>query len=211
MEFTTWLSLFSICLLGAISPGPSAAIIIQTSTRQGRTSGLLAAVGHGIGIGCYALLATFGLVAMMAEHPNLLNVIKITGALFLIYLGVRSLGWFRFNEAQADQTETLTSQHSLNSLGSFNTGFLIAFLNPKVGLFFLALFSQFVQPNSPITSKLIMTATAVSVDVGWYVLLALAVSQVSILQYLQRHHHFVDRTSGLLLIALALTILFSQI
>lgn len=212
MEFTAWLSLFSICLLGAISPGPSAAVIIQISTRQDRAQGLMAALGHGSGVGCYALLAALGLVAMMVEYTSLLHSIKIAGALFLIYLGMRSLGLFNFSgkhETQENQPEEPYPQISQNSWSSFRAGFLIALLNPKVGLFFLALFTQFVQPHSPITSKLIMAITATVVDAGWYALLAAMVTQPSILQRLQNYQVMIDKCFGVLIIVLALTLLLN--
>ena len=69
MTFTTWLTVASICLLGAMSPGPSLAVVLKQTLSGGRKTGLFAAITHGLGIGLYALLCISGIAVMIVASP----------------------------------------------------------------------------------------------------------------------------------------------
>ena len=68
MTFTFWLQFVAVCFFGAISPGPSLALIIRNSLKFNRTSGILSAIGHGVGIGIYATLAILGLHLILSSN-----------------------------------------------------------------------------------------------------------------------------------------------
>ena len=88
----------------------------------------------------------------------------------------------------------------------FRDGFLIAVTNPKIALFFLALFSQFVRPNADWGEKIVMVITAGTIDTLWYAVVALALSHSAILSRLRRWAVALDRIFGLMLIALAIRV-----
>lgn len=67
MPFEHWLSLFAICLLGAMSPGPSLAVITGITLRAGAGPGYGAALAHGVGVGCYGLLTIAGLAVLIDQ------------------------------------------------------------------------------------------------------------------------------------------------
>ena len=152
MELTHWLSLLAVCILGAISPGPSLGVIIQVAVRQGRSHGVIASIGHGLGVGCYALLTALGLAVLMTGSPTLFLSVKVLGALFLLYLGVSTL---KSTRQAAGSPQPLDAPQASNS---FVVGFLTAALNPKLMVFFLALFSQFVRTDATLLEKLLMAA-----------------------------------------------------
>src|SRR5699024_12880091 len=83
-------------------------------------------------------------------------------------------------------------------------GFAISLLNPKIAIFFLALFSQFVQPGMGMATHLLMGATAMVIDGCWYALVAVALSRAGILNVLRRRGRWIDYATGVVLIALAL-------
>lgn len=218
MDFTTWLSLVTICTLGAMSPGPSIAIIIQITAKGGRIQGMVAALAHGIGIGCYALLAAAGLAVIIKQSPVLFESLKLLGAVFLVYLGIKALGvnmpnlhvpGFRRPESKEPTTETLHStdqQKVTRSSNSFIIGFLTAFLNPKVALFFLALFSQFVSDQAGFMEKMLMASTAATIDALWYCLIALIASEKTLVKKFSGYGNLLQKMFGLLLIALAIRV-----
>ena len=83
---------------------------------------------------------------------------------------------------------------------------LVALGNPKLIIFFVALLSQFVTPEMSLLAKAIIVATAIIIDGGWYVLVAVGLSHSRVLPWLQRHAHWINRLTGVLLIALALRV-----
>jgi len=210
MDITSWLSLLAVCSLGAMSPGPSVAVIIQISSRRGRQHGFVAAFAHGLGVGCYALMASLGLTLVITSDPFIFNGIKWVGAAFLLYLGCRALGLKvnrKPNNESGTEVEISPQNHSLP--GSARTAFLIAILNPKVALFFLALFSQFVRNDAGTGEKLLMAATATGVDILWFVLVVLAVTTTSVVAKFSGYGKILEKLFGVLIIAVALKVAVS--
>ncbi|MGK0499370.1 MAG: threonine/homoserine/homoserine lactone efflux protein [Oceanicoccus sp.] len=208
MDLTSWLSFVTLCTLGAMSPGPSAAVLIRISSRYGRNSGLIAGLAHGIGIGCYAMLAALGLALLIIENPFLFNGLKLMGSAFLIYLGLKALHLLpeKNNERTSEtNVDASTSSH----WKSFRTGFLLAFLNPKVSIFFLALFSQFIKADTGITEKLILGATAASIDALWYSLVAVLATNQSITKRFSAYGSNIEKVFGVLIILLAIKVAIS--
>ena len=91
MTLAIWLTVVSICLLGAMSPGPSLAVVLQQTLRGGRKTGLIAAITHGLGIGLYALLCISGIAVMITASPLLFTALQWLGAIYLLWLGIKGL------------------------------------------------------------------------------------------------------------------------
>ena len=73
MTYYTWFQLFIICLLGAMSPGPSLALIINNTIKINRFNGIITSIGHGLGVAIYALLAVLGLDILIKSYYNIFN------------------------------------------------------------------------------------------------------------------------------------------
>ena len=91
MSASEWLSLALICILGAASPGPSLAVVLAVSRLHGRKGGCVAAIGHGLGVFFYALIAAASLSYILKQHANLFQAVQIAGALMLVWIGGRLL------------------------------------------------------------------------------------------------------------------------
>ena len=203
MTFTTWLPLATICILGAMSPGPSLAVVLKNTLAGGRSEGVKTALAHGFGVGLYAFATVAGLAVLITGSPMAFMVVQWLGALFLAYLGVKALrGSTGVAEATQSDTEVSYSGNGLRS------GFLTAFLNPKLAIFFAALFSQFVSAQAQLPEKLVMASTAAVIDAGWYLLVVLILSHSKVLKILRRRAALLDRIFGVLLLMLAVRILF---
>ena len=83
-----WLQFAAICIVGAMSPGPSMALIIRNSIKFGRVSGLLSSIGHAIGIGIYAAISIAGLQLILISNIIIFNAIQLCGSIFLLILGI---------------------------------------------------------------------------------------------------------------------------
>ncbi len=198
MTFAAWLSLASICVLGAMSPGPSLAVVLKNTLAGGRSEGAKTAVAHGFGVGIYAFATAAGLAVLVTGSPMLFQAVQWLGAFFLAYLGIKAL---RGNTglAEAARTETDLSYQG----HGFRVGFLTAFLNPKLALFFAALFSQFVSSRAHLPEKMLMAFTAAFIDAAWYLLVVLVLTQSKVLGVLRSRAAIIDRIFGVLLILLA--------
>ena len=199
MGFSQWLSLLGICLLGAMSPGPSLAVILRSSLSGGRTAGLSAALAHGAGVGLYGLLTVTGLAVLVTRVPVIFLTLQLAGALYLVYLGVSALR----DAAPA----SFAAAPGTRSSRAAREGFLVAFLNPKLAVFMLALFSQFLQPGFGTGDKVLMAVTVALTDACWYALVVLLLARPGFLERLGRRGPLIERAFGAILIALALTVL----
>ena len=185
------------CLLGAMSPGPSLAIVVNHSLSQGRFAGVCVALAHGLGIGIFAFLTAFGLVVAVDKNPLMFDVIQIFGSLFLLFMALKLL--FAPLEKSADIVVAMRS----SPMKAARDGFLIALLNPKILFFFTALFSQFVRVDSEPWEKMVLTCIAAGVDALWYILVALIISQTGSLSAFQKNSWWLDKIFSLVLFSIA--------
>ena len=200
MELTSWLALAAICVMGAISPGPSLALIIRNTVQGGQGHGVATALGHGFGVGIYALITALGLAILITQTPLLFDVIRYGGAAFLAWLGVKALLAKPAKGAASEEVHQLRGRQ-----GAFE-GFMVAFLNPQLAVFFIALFSQFVHADTGWREGGIMMLTAGGIDAVWYVLVALVLSRGPVLAWLKAKSFVIDKVSGLVLLGLALKV-----
>ena len=147
MTFFLWSQFALVCLLGAMSPGPSLALIIRNSINFNRMSGIIASIAHGLGICVYATVTIIVLEFILRNSETIFFVIQICGSLFLIILGLI----FIFKKSNEHQTET----HQIHS-SSFAQGFFIAIINPKILIWFTAIYSQFIDINATFLNKTIL-------------------------------------------------------
>lgn len=202
MTISIWLTVVSICLLGAMSPGPSLAVVLKQTVSGGRKTGLIAAVTHGLGIGLYAMASISGIAVLITAIPALFTAIKWLGAAYLIWLGIKGL------KAQAGTKTSLADPPTTGSAA--RDGFLVVFLNPKVAVFFIALFSQFIGSETTWLEKLVFAATAMFIDMAWYMIVAWLFSNPRWLERLQQNVVWIERAFGVILIALAVRLLAGE-
>ena len=201
MEMTSWLALAAICAMGAISPGPSLALIIRNTVQGGQGHGVATALGHGLGVGIYALITALGLSLLITQTPLLFDLIRYGGAAFLAWLGIKALLAKPASGDSADETV-----HGARGRQGAFEGFMVAFLNPQLAIFFIALFSQFVHADTGWREGSIMMLTAGGIDALWYVLVALVLSRGPVLAWLKAKSFVIDKISGLVLLGLALKV-----
>lgn len=140
IDFTILPLFFTAIFFLAISPGPDLVLISTYSSTKGFKAGLMISIGVFSAGMLQTLLVAFGLGQLMQSIPMFAYAIKIVGALYLSYLGIKMLlSWYR-NNLQSGQTETT---ENLTNLSLINKGFLNNLLNPKALLFFSLFLPQF--------------------------------------------------------------------
>ncbi|MFW3614983.1 LysE family translocator [Billgrantia antri] len=204
MPLSLWMSLVAVCAMGAMSPGPSLALVLRHTLGGGRSPGIVAALSHALGVGFYALLTVLGLGALIVRFPTLFQAITWGGAVYLAWLGIKALRAGRAAALEAAGVATTRRQAA-------REGMLVALGNPKLILFFVALLSQFVTPEMSLAAKAIIVATAMVIDGGWYVLVAVSLTHSRVLPWLQARAHWIHRITGIMLLALALRVVIGPL
>ena len=204
MILTEWSKLALICILGAMSPGPSLAVILRISISGGRKQGLLAGIGHGLGITLYALIAVFGLITFINNIPNFFITSQLIGSLFLIWIGSKMIISFIVSK----NTKKEEYKKNISEKEGFVEGFLIAFLNPKIAAWTFALFSQFVKPSASLNEQIILVSTVGGIDAFWYCIIAILSTTKGLVKTLNHYSKMIDLLMGIILILLAFGILF---
>lgn len=197
-----WVQFATICIVGAMSPGPSMALIIRNSIKYGRVSGILSSVGHAIGIGIYAGVSVVGLQIILINNIFLFNTIQFCGSVFLLVLGILFL---------RDTGQKLSIQDKQKSVNSFMQGFAISILNPKILIWFAAIFSQFIEISSTNFVKFTMVLIASSIDGLWYIILTIIVTGFGLKQFLENNTKIIQNISGTVLIFISIIILYNTL
>lgn len=205
MDFFSWMQVAAICTLGAMSPGPSLAVVLRNTIRGGKAQGVLTGIGHGLGIYFYAGLVVTGLTVALAAAPQVETVVSYLGIALLVWLGYSFLGIGR--KPQEEQV----AHPTVSGRSGFVSGFLIAFLNPKIAAFFLAVFSPFLRAEADVAEKAVLALTAGTIDTLWYVLVALVLSGSVMTRLLEKHALNLERVIGGFLLFLAVGLVYRLI
>ncbi|MEH6456424.1 MAG: LysE family translocator [Cocleimonas sp.] len=165
MDLSTWLLFIAVGTAAVVSPGPAILLAISNSVRFGMMKVFLSTLGNISGLFILSTAAIFGLGAIFKTSTSLFLLVKIIGAAYLIYLGVRQ--WrsktnFFAEQAVSESLKKGKSQKNRDksNVKIFSEGFLIAMTNPKAILFFTALFPPFINTSKALPQQfLIMTFT----------------------------------------------------
>jgi threonine/homoserine/homoserine lactone efflux protein len=156
VNISTWFLFIAVAFVAVISPGPAILLSLSNSIRFGVSKVVLSSLGNICGLLILSVTAIFGLGAILKTSTTLFLIIKLIGAAYLIYLGIRQ---WRSKTDFFDGAEKSSIQIKSNKR-FFVEGFLIAMTNPKAILFFTALFPQFINTQQALVLQFfIMTFT----------------------------------------------------
>jgi threonine/homoserine/homoserine lactone efflux protein len=163
---------FLIALLVTLTPGPATATILRIAARDGRRSAMSAILGNSIGVLMWGVLSAVGISSLILASDLAFDALRIVGAGTLIVLGVRSvLGRHRGEDPPAAEPRRRAGWRS---------GAVTSISNPKLAVFFVALFPQFLTPGAPVLPyALAMAGVIVLLDGLWFSTLAFAVERAS--------------------------------
>lgn len=191
----------TVFFLGAISPGPSLLMVIRNTIVGGRRRGVMCAVGHGIGFGLYAGAAIFGLIVLLEEAPDVFLGLQWIGIVLLVWYGW--LMWVHNKDPQEDSSE--------GEARGFLEGFSIAFFNPKIALFLVAVLAQVLESGMSLETKLIIGFIGMAIDMAWYVLVAVFLTGTPLLDWLRTNGSIVNRVTAGVLWGFAATVMLGVI
>ena len=203
MSIFLFLQIAFICLLGAMSPGPSMLVVINNAIFKNKFNGILTALGHGFGIGIYALFAVLGIGLIIETNIMLFNVIKILSILFLFYLGINSIITIKKIEFKKEKL--------IDSGQSFLQGLSISLLNPKILIWFVAIYSQFMSTDNELYLNISLVLIASIVDALWYVFLVNLVTTGTIIEFIKNKSQHIQKIIGYIFITISIILLIDLI
>jgi len=159
---TTLLAFAGISLLLAVTPGPDMAVVTKNALAHGRRGVILTTTGIALALSIWVTATAVGLSAVLRSSSDLLFVLKIVGAAYLAYLGIRTLVESRRRPVDlVAGTPPAAPAHVI-----FRQGFLSALSNPKLGVFFVTFLPQFVTPGQALLPRLLLLGLIFAV-IGW--------------------------------------------
>ena len=157
----TWLLFCVACVALSATPGPNMLLLVSRTLAQGRAAGFVSLAGTSTGFALHAIAAALGLSALLAAVPLAFEVVKWAGAVYLLWLAI--VTW-----RASDVPEAAANAPRVERAAMYRQGLLTAVLNPKVAVFQLALFPQFVDParGSVLAQSLVLALTQLIIVVA---------------------------------------------
>ena len=199
MSLVTFIQIFFACLIGAMSPGPSMVVVINNAIFKSRYHGILTSIGHGIGISIYAIFAVIGIGLIIKTNIIIFNSIKIISVIFLIYMGIKSI--LNDTEISFDQ------EKSTGGATSFFQGLSISILNPKIFIWFIAIYSQFMSEDNETIFNISLIIIAGVVDTLWYISLTILATTSKSLKLIKSKSDLLSKIIGYLFLILGIVII----
>lgn len=192
-----------IHLLAVMSPGPDFIMMLRSSLIYSRKMAIWCAVGLGLGIALHVTYSLLGIALIISQSVVLFNIIKYMGAVYLIYIGVKSLRSKKIKKLEELKVE---KHREITKLQAIRLGFLTNALNPKATVFFLALFTQVINPSTALVWKLAYGVEMVIATIVWFSLVAIFMTQNPIRKAFMGVKHHVERVFGAVLVVLGIKV-----
>ncbi len=195
----------TITVLAVISPGADFAMVTRNSLVLSRRAGVLTAFGIGAGVLVHVAYSLMGVGLVIAQSIFLLNVLKIIGAIYLLWLGVMML------RAQPHHASTDRPPSHLTDGQALKLGFLTNATNPKTTLFVVSVFIQVVAPDTPLAVQIGYGLFMSVAHILWFTLVALFFSNASIRSRIIGYRYWLERVFGAVLAIFGLSLAYSTL
>ena len=206
MEYLlSFLAIGVISLLAVMSPGPDFAVVMKNSLFGSRKIGLLTAVGVGLGILLHVAYSLIGIGVIVSQSIVVFTIIKYIGALYLFYLSYQLLSAKKEN-SEGDQAEE--KKISISMWGAIREGFLTNALNPKVTIFFLSIFTQVIDPHTPLFLQAVLGIEVSLIVMVWFASLSLVITYQPIKLVFMKAHFYLMKIMGGALALLGIKLAF---
>ncbi|MEU5506035.1 LysE family translocator [Streptomyces fungicidicus] len=200
---TEVLAVAVITVLAVIAPGADFAMVVRNSYLHGRRTGLLGALGVAAGVLVHVTYTMLGVGLLIASSAFLFTVVKLVGAAYLVYVGVRT---FR---TRSEVTVDLEHSTELSPLAALRTGFLTNVLNPKTTLFVVSTFAQVVRPGTPVLQQVGYGLFMSLAHLLWFGVVAVFFSHDRMRTLMLRGQRILNKVIGSVLAGLGVSLAFA--
>ncbi|GAA2523316.1 MULTISPECIES: LysE family transporter [Streptomyces] len=200
---TEVLAVAVVTVLAVIAPGADFAMVVRGSYLYGRRTGLLGAVGVAAGVLVHVAYTMLGVGLLIASSTFLFTVVKLVGAAYLVYVGIRT---FR---TRTEVTVDLGNKTGLTPFAALRTGFLTNVLNPKTTLFVVSTFAQVVSPGTPVVQQVGYGLFMSLAHLLWFGVVALFFSHDRMRTLMLRGQKVLNKVIGSVLAGLGVSLAFA--
>jgi threonine/homoserine/homoserine lactone efflux protein len=185
------LTFVPVAALLTLTPGATTALVVRNAARGGRRHAFLTTSGNSLGVLAWGCFAAVGIAAVVATSAAVFDAVKLAGAVALVVIGLRSI------RSKRDAPGTVSGSSALR------TGLVTSLANPKLAVFFVALFPQFIPRGAAVLpSALVMVGVIVALDLIWYSLLAWLVARAKRAFVAGGWGRRIERLTGVVLVGL---------
>jgi len=210
--FLSWLVIASVQLAATMSPGPAFVVAVRNALAYDRKTGIATAFGLGLGVMAHVVFVLCGIAFIIAQSVFLFSFIKYAGAAYLFYIGIKAMLNSRKgkNKPVVDDSDIPQSAKSISLRKAIVTGFLTNLLNPKAVVFFTAVFTQFIHPETPFSVLALYGGTSVSIEFLWFAGVSIVLTHARIRAVFLSFMHWVERICGGLMLGLGIKLALSK-
>lgn len=201
-----WLILVGVFSIAVISPGPDFVIAVRTSVLYSRRAGILTAIGFAAGVAIHVAYCLGGIALIISQSIVLFSILKYIGAAYLFYVGVKALRSKGFSGPEIEGERA-----QMSDFAAFRSGFITNLFNPKATMFFLALFTQIMDPHISFGVQVLYGVTCMVMTALWFSIVAVVLTTPAIRARFLRASGWIDRICGALLIALGVKLVLTKI
>jgi threonine/homoserine/homoserine lactone efflux protein len=204
-----WVALSALLIA---TPGPDTALIIRNALAAGPRASTMSALGVAIGTLVWVTASAVGVGVLLERSSTAFTILKLAGAAYLCYLGLRSLGSPPRGELPPRPTGAAGEGRfmQLGDRGALSQGLFSNLLNPKTGAFFVTVMPQFTMPGDPATRLLLMVAAFEVMLLVWLIAYGHVVSRLGRSGLGTRVRQVMTRLTGLVLIGLGARLAFER-
>lgn len=202
-----WGILVGVFTIALASPGPDFVIAVRNSIQYSRRIGIMTAIGFALGVAIHVTYCLMGLATLISQSIVIFNVLKFIGAAYLFYVGISALRSKGFTMDDANNTE---NQKMMSDWQAVRSGFITNLFNPKATLFFLALFTQILDPHIPYWASMTYGITCVLMTALWFSIVATILTTPKVRAQFLKFSKWIDRVCGAALIALGLRLALTK-
>ena len=192
-------------LLAVISPGPDFAIVIRQSISFGRKTAIITSLGIAAGISVHIAYTLLGIGFIISQSPTIFMIMKLIGAAYISYI---SLSLLRSKPQNTDNSNIKIDINPDHHKKAFALGFMTNVLNPKVTIFFLAIFTTVVSVDTPIAIQSIYGAWIITSTALWFIIVSFFFSHQKVRDKFVTHGYLFERLMGMVLLFFAAKIIF---
>lgn len=203
---TQFFTIGLLMLLSAMLPGPDFALVTKNSILHSRRVGIFTSLGIGTAVLVHITYCVFGLAVIISKSILLFTIIKSIGAIYLIYLGVRAILTKHSDIRESGRPHQPRQKSSLSDLTAYRQGFFCNLLNPKATLFFLALFTYIIKPQTKMGWELVYAIEMLIIITGWFCCLTMILSHKRVLGLLTRMEKYLEKIVGVFLIGFGIAL-----
>lgn len=189
------LSVFGIFIPALLLPGPDFVAVVRSSMTRGARAGVLTSLGVSLMLGLYAAISLIGLSAILVDYQWLAWTVRLLGAGYLIFLGLRLILTKPETLDVADDGHTARANPLL-------FGFLVTLTNPKAVVLFASVFATAVTAETPLWLMVGMIGLVFASALVWYTLVSLFMSSAPVIRRFANARHWIERAAGVCFIAI---------